>query len=116
MNKSGVCCVRALVPKYFSSSSEESALVLLSFAVLFFLVLLCNTEFEVKFWPDAFNKESFFLLRVEPIHRITRANQRFGVGILFPPSTERCAAQSFGGERTSQLDLILLFCGHLVLF
>ena len=36
--------------------------------------------------------------------------------ILFPPSTERCAAQSFGGERTSQFDLTLLFCGHLVVF
>ena len=102
--------------KYFPGSSTESALVLFSFAVLFCLVLLCNTEFEVKFWPDAFNKESFFLLRTQPIHLITRANQRFRVGILFPPSTERCVAQSFGGERASQLDITFLFCGHLVLF
>ena len=36
--------------------------------------------------------------------------------ILFPPSTERCVAQSFGGERTLQLDITILFCGHLVLF
>ena len=36
--------------------------------------------------------------------------------ILFPPSTECLAAQSFECERISQLDLTLLFCGHLVLF
>ena len=34
--------------------------------------------------------------------------------LLFPPSTQRRAAQSFGGERTSELDIIFLFCGHLV--
>ena len=34
--------------------------------------------------------------------------------LLFPPSTQRRVAQSFGGELTSELDITFLFCGHLV--
>ena len=70
--------------------------------------------FEVTFWLDTLNKDSFFLLRVGLKHQNYSGESVLRGWNLGPLSTERFAAQSFGCDRISQLDLTFLFCGHFV--